>query len=188
MGVMSHLQDVAAPALWPANWLSLGQIGRGHFADVYRACRPEDAGGGTAALKLFRTDRFHGPELRHVLDTMASELACLREMTGPRIPRLIEEHPESDPHYIAVELIEGVSFADWIDSQGGSPLDWPAVHDFGLGLLDAVAGIHQAGFLHRDLKPANIQLRGGMLADPLVLDFNRSVRLGAPMTALSMPA
>ncbi|MGE0788259.1 MAG: protein kinase [Sandaracinaceae bacterium] len=72
--------------------------------------------------------------------------------------------------WIAMELLEGESLADRL-IRGPMPLD--EVLHMSVGVLSALAEVHENGIVHRDLKPDNIFLcrdrRGGFT--PKVLDF-----------------
>src|SRR5262249_21686606 len=57
--------------------------------------------------------------------------------------------------YIVMELLEGEPLMDRL-MRGPLPLD-EAVQ-IGLTTLDALAAMHQRGFIHRDLKPSNLLL------------------------------
>jgi len=57
-------------------------------------------------------------------------------------------------HYLVMEYLEGEDLYAWMEARG----EIPAATAAGIGaqLADALAAIHDAGFVHRDLKPENI--------------------------------
>ena len=66
--------------------------------------------------------------------------------------------PASDDStvYLLMELIEGPTLGQLIQSQG--PLPDAVVAGDGLQLLDVLAAAHALGVVHRDIKPANIMI------------------------------
>jgi tetratricopeptide (TPR) repeat protein len=81
-----------------------------------------------------------------------------------------------------MELVEGVSFIDWVRPSKGeagpsrsrqdivaAPVDIPRLRSALVQLVDALIALHRAGKLHRDLKPSNVLVtQTGRLA---LLDF-----------------
>jgi WD40 repeat protein/serine/threonine protein kinase len=58
--------------------------------------------------------------------------------------------------WIAMQLVEGVSLAKWIETHGPMPLEdaAPLLGD----IFEAVAAAHACGIVHRDLKPSNVMI------------------------------
>ena len=58
--------------------------------------------------------------------------------------------------WIAMEFVEGVTLADWLDVHG--PMSLGEAVQFFTPLLRAVDAVHQCGIVHRDLKPSNVMV------------------------------
>ena len=56
--------------------------------------------------------------------------------------------------YLAMELVEGETLQQRVDSEG--PLAGPLLWFTAQGLVEALSAIHDAGITHRDLKPSNV--------------------------------
>lgn len=63
---------------------------------------------------------------------------------------------EGDTIYLAMELLEGQSLDDWIESC--APEDMVQILRIGQEIADGLSAIHERGLVHRDIKPANIWL------------------------------
>src|SRR6185503_13896427 len=121
------------------------------------------------------------------------EFRALADIVHPNLVALHELHASDGEWFFTMELIEGVSFIDWVRpplSIGGparsrqdvasAHLDVARLHGALVQLVDALLALHRAGKLHRDLKPSNV------LVDPAghvtLLDFGlvASVAEGDP--------
>ncbi|YCK37738.1 serine/threonine-protein kinase [Actinomadura sp. ATCC 39365] len=58
--------------------------------------------------------------------------------------------------WIVMELVEGRSLQEHLDTHGPLPVD--RVAQLAAGLLAALGAAHRAGIVHRDVKPANVML------------------------------
>lgn len=85
----------------------------------------------------------------------------------PGIVRIIEMGEAGSQHYIAMELVEGISVQELMDR--GKPLPATQACDIAKQVAAALQASHAAGLVHRDIKPANILVdkTGGVK----VLDF-----------------
>ena len=77
---------------------------------------------------------------------------------------------KDDLLWLAMELVRGVSFRDWLLEHG--PMSLEQFVPFFECVADVVQAAHEQGIVHRDLKPSNIMViqRGGRLF-PKLLDF-----------------
>jgi eukaryotic-like serine/threonine-protein kinase len=117
-------------------------IGRGGFASVW-----EIPGG---VLKVAHAD--------HDLSRarMAREAEALAAIGAPSVPRFDGHGVLGDGRaWIAMERITGANLGDLL----AQPIRIDRALALALGILDALAPIHAAGFVHRDLKPDNIVRR-----------------------------
>jgi uncharacterized protein (TIGR03067 family) len=67
---------------------------------------------------------------------------------------------ETEPPYLVMELIDGISLEDKLDKHG--PLSVREVLRIGLQLAEGLAAAHKQGLIHRDIKPANVLLENGV--------------------------
>ena len=135
-------------------WALGGLIGVGASGRVFRARRLADD--APAAVKLLHPHVLASPVLRARYQREARLAASL---THSGLCRFFDAGESDDAAWIAMELLEGTSFADWLDANG------PGTHERlarGLRVLRAVlepmAALHAAGIIHRDIKPDNIFL------------------------------
>jgi serine/threonine-protein kinase len=107
---------------------------------------------------------------------MLREARAASALKHPGIVTVHEIGEAEGRTYIAMELVEGETFAELVARRG--PL--PAAEAVALvaKVAGAVDAAHQAGILHRDIKSANLMVdaRG----EVKVLDFGLSKRVGAP--------
>jgi len=72
--------------------------------------------------------------------------------------------------WIAMELVQGVSFRDWLLAHGPMPLE--QFVPFFECVAEVVHAAHEKGIVHRDLKPSNIMvIERGDRRFPKLLDF-----------------
>ncbi|SCE63661.1 serine/threonine protein kinase [Micromonospora haikouensis] len=170
----------------------------GGFATVYKA--QEEGTEKFVALKVVRNGK---------LSTVQRELDILQTLNHPNIVRIIDAGSvqTGDP-YIAMEYIEGPTLRNFCEASTR-----PSEHmllKWSVALLEALERMHprpaavddlrkrhdeldgdvaqaifeaQHGVVHRDIKPANIILSTNR--GPILIDFNLSVRAGAPVETVS---
>src|SRR5829696_7421819 len=150
-----------------------GTLGSGGAGVVYRAY--DQQLGREVALKMLR--QASGRDLYR----FKREFRALADIVHPNLVALHELHAAGGDWYFTMELVEGVSFIDWVrpgraagpgrsrgDIQTGA-LDENRLRDALIQLVDALLALHRAGKLHRDLKPSNVLVtRHGRL---VLLDF-----------------
>jgi eukaryotic-like serine/threonine-protein kinase len=140
----------------------LEHIGRGSFADVYRAYDPKlDR---EVALKLRRADADK--------DTHATErfIAEARKLARVKHPNVLVVHGV-DVHDgrvgIWTDLIQGKTLAQYVADNG--PLGAEEAAHIGLDLACALASLHAHDLVHRDLKPSNVMRQSG--GQIVLMDF-----------------
>jgi tetratricopeptide (TPR) repeat protein len=163
----------AAPVLGGGRFEVRGTLGSGGAGVVYRA--HDRQLGREVALKLLR--QASGRDLFR----FKREFRALADIVHPNLVALHELHAAGGDWYFTMELVEGVSFIDWVrpgrasgparsrgDIHTGT-LDENRLRDALIQLVDALLALHRAGKLHRDLKPSNVLVtRHGRL---VLLDF-----------------
>ncbi len=150
-----------------------GTLGAGGAGTVYRAF--DNKLQREVALKLLR--QASGRDLIR----FKREFRALADIVHPNLVVLHEMHASGGDWYFTMELVEGVSFIDWVrpGKQHGpirsrsdiaeATLDERRLRGALVQLVDALVALHRAGKLHRDLKPSNVLVtKTGRLA---LLDF-----------------
>ncbi len=161
-----RIVDLAAGVILGAKYQLLQLVGRGGYAEVWRALRVEDR--CDVALKIYR-------------DTERGDKALLREaqlaqsFQHENVVRVYGAGPIEGLFCMEMEFLDGWTLSDRISASGGHPL--PALEEV-LGWMEQVA--RGLGYLHgrnlsvthRDLKLENIILTRDSKVK--ILDFGQS--------------
>jgi serine/threonine-protein kinase len=158
---------------WDEKWEIVKPIGGGGQGDTFLV-KPKDSTILSQSFVLKKLKNQKDPERRK---RMHREVAALRTLDCPGIPRLIESNYDQFaadvPLYMIGEFIEGKTLSQF--------LEYPA-KPMGIGdaialvrkLLETLQYCHNLGIVHRDIKPDNIIIRHNNIADPVVIDFGIS--------------
>ena len=149
-------------------------LAKGGMGEIYRGHAIET--GDAVAIKLIRADM---ADNEAALALFRREASALNRLHHEAIVRyfVFSLDPGLQRHYLAMELVEGVSLSELL-SRG--PLD---VADT-LGLLRRIASglqaAHERGIVHRDISPDNIIVHDGDVSHARIIDFGiaRSTRVG----------
>jgi serine/threonine protein kinase len=139
-----------------------GTLGAGGAGVVYRAFDRQLQ--REVALKVLR--QASGRDLYR----FKREFRALADIVHPNLVALHELHAAGGDWYFTMELVEGVSFIDWVRPARGmtigpqrtrqdivaSPPNDARLRGALVQLVDALIALHRAGKLHRDLKPSNV--------------------------------
>ena len=148
------------------------QIGTGGMGHVYLGRDPElDR---QVAIKVIR-EEVHDQE---VLDRFFREARSAAALRHANIITVYASGEENHRPYIAMEYIEGESFADIIKQRRDIPLNEKV--SYLEQLCAGLAFAHKAGIVHRDVKPANIMIDGEGVVR--ILDFGIARIEGSAMT------
>src|SRR5689334_10178224 len=147
------------------------------------------AGGAGVVYRAFDRQLQREVALKHLrqasgrdLYRFKREFRALADIVHPNLVTLHELHASEGDWYFTMELVEGVSFIDWVrpsrtmsgPTRTRADIVASPVHEVRLRgalvqLVDALIALHKAGKLHRDLKPSNVLVtQVGRLA---LLDF-----------------
>lgn len=127
------------------------RLGGGPLTSVYRA--RDLADDGECAVKVLREDWEDPSTAIKLLQREAR--ACLA-VRHPRLVRLLQAHVTRPPYYLVLELLPGESLRRRLRRDGR--LDVPTAVWIIRQTAEALAALHQHGFLHGDVKPENIRL------------------------------
>ncbi|KAA6187931.1 DUF1566 domain-containing protein [Thiohalocapsa marina] len=109
---------------------------------------------------------------RFGLEQFVREARTLAQLDHPNVVRVRQFFEANGTAYLVMDYYEGLSFAEYLEQQGGRVPEETAVQLM-LPILDGLRAVHAKGFLHRDVKPQNIYLAktdvGGVR--PILLDF-----------------
>ena len=148
------------------------QIGSGGMGAVYLGRDPElDR---QVAIKVIR-EEVHEQE---VLDRFFREARAAAALRHANIITVFASGQQDHKPYIAMEYIEGESFADIIKQRKNLPLADKV--SYLEQLCAGLAFAHKAGIVHRDVKPANIMIDGEGVVR--ILDFGIARIEGSAMT------
>jgi eukaryotic-like serine/threonine-protein kinase len=132
------------------------RIGSGGAGVVWRA-HDELLDRAVAVKEIFRNAAGPAPAgafSAEVQERTLREARAAARIRHPGITTVYDIVSDDGCQYIVMELIEGRSLAQVIESAG--PLPPSVAASIGRQVLDALLAGHAAGVLHRDLKPANI--------------------------------
>lgn len=132
------------------------RIGGGSVGEVYVAFDPTI--GRTVALKLIPAER-HGPAGTALSrpsgeSVFRREVAAAGALVHPNIVTLYDAGRDGEHYYLAMELVEGITFSEEI-RQAGRITPQRAI-EVGASVAEALDFAHERGVIHRDVKPANL--------------------------------
>ncbi|MEL6896473.1 MAG: serine/threonine-protein kinase, partial [Planctomycetota bacterium] len=172
----------------------LGQGGMGYVFEALDTMLER-----SVALKVIKP---HVASKRENLDRFVSEAKSLASIRHPNVVTIYDVGYEGRFPFLAMELLEGQSLADWIASKGtadanasdGSIETMNPEEAIRL-MIDVCAGLsaaHRVGIIHRDIKPSNLWLdssdNGIRLLDFGLARDRRNGVLGEGCSVVGTPA
>lgn len=144
----------------------LERIGSGGMAVVYKArCHWLNR---FVAIKILKEDLTQDEEFRRRFYDEAKAVAMLSHSNIVSIYDVSRSEDSSEPDYIVMELIDGITLKQYIQKRGGK-LHWKEALHFITQIMKGLSHAHSRGIIHRDIKPHNIMvLRDGSVK---VADF-----------------
>ena len=106
-----------------------------------------------AALKLLAPDLTRDEDR---LRRFGQEACAASALNHPNIITIYEVGAEGDTHFIATELVDGVTLRQ---HAAGGRLPLPEALDICAQVASALTAAHEAGIVHRDVKPENVMIR-----------------------------
>ncbi|HEY3120008.1 MAG TPA: protein kinase [Vicinamibacteria bacterium] len=127
------------------------RLGSGAFGVVYRAY--DRKRNRVVALKTLASSN------SEALYRLKREFRGLADLSHPNLVRLHELVSEGPVWFFTMELVDGVTFLDFVrpsDAGRSAGLDESRLRPALWQLAEGVLALHQARRLHRDLKPSNV--------------------------------
>ncbi|MBL9139192.1 MAG: serine/threonine protein kinase [Verrucomicrobiales bacterium] len=146
----------------------IAEIARGGMGVVYRA--RQRSLGRLVAVKMLLGGEFAGPDEVRRFQREAEAAARLRH---PNIVAIHEFGWWEGQRFLAMELIQGRSLADWVRD---GPMPSRRAAGYLRAVAEAVAFAHAQGILHRDLKPSNVLIDAAS-DQPRITDFGLAKHL-----------
>ena len=136
-------------------WELTRLVGQGRFSRVYRA-RPLGSGSdslGDYAIKTLEPLHKSDPLARAMLAREAAVCAAVRHA---HLISVLADHSAESPAFVVMPFCEGFTLARFMP---GSPaMAVSTVCWIARQTAEALAGLHDSGWLHGDVRPANILL------------------------------
>lgn len=139
----------------------LASIGAGGMGEVYKAT--DTRLHRDVAIKI-SAERFS--------ERFARETKAIASLNHPNICTLYDVGPD----YLVMELVDGLTLAEWLKQQAPVALD--EALDIAGQIAEALEAAHEKGITHRDLKPGNIKIKPDGTVK--VLDFGLAKIGGTP--------
>ncbi|MGH9885756.1 MAG: serine/threonine-protein kinase, partial [bacterium] len=135
------------------DYILRSKIGDGGNGDVYRA--EHRVLRRVAVVKVLNEER-QGTDNAAVRFLREAQLAS--QLTHPNAAQVYDfgVADEDGLMWIAMEFVDGITLADWLEIHG--PMSLAEAVQFFEPLAEVVDAAHQCGIVHRDLKPANVMV------------------------------
>ncbi|MBX3397131.1 MAG: serine/threonine protein kinase [Gemmataceae bacterium] len=127
------------------------RIGRGGMGQVFLAEQMNT--GRRVAVKVLRKAADNTPLAR---ERFVREALASAKLSHPNIIQVFDANPESDPPYLVMEYVDGVSLQAAVAQYG--PFAAAEAAECGRQIALGLQHASDAGLVHRDIKPANILL------------------------------
>lgn len=126
------------------------RLGAGGMGEVFEATDTQL--GRAVAIKVVSEKILADPDLRR---RFVQEAKTASSLHHPNVVAIYDVGRHDDQHFIAMELVPGVTLDEKIGSHG-----MPVRHaiQYSIQIADALSSAHAAGIVHRDLKPGNVMV------------------------------
>ena len=131
------------------NYRILDRIGSGGMGQVFLA--EKDTTGMRVAIKVLRQQAYKAPM---AFERFVREATISAKLAHPNIARVLDFHAGSNPPYLVMEYVDGISLQAAIAQTG--PVVWGEAAYIGQQVARGLQHAHEAGLVHRDIKPANL--------------------------------
>ena len=140
-------------------YLLEARIGRGGFADVYRAV-------DTRVRKIVAVKVLHSDHTRNIKDVgrFINEAKIAGRIEHPHFVKVSDFFQDREHFCFVMEYLQGSTLRDVLRNLSGKPMSWPRAFKIALPICAGLAVAHSYNVVHRDIKPENIflvRVRGG---------------------------
>ena len=149
------------------------EIGKGHFADVYRVI--EKSTGTEYAAKYIKKKRLESSRRGVAKKDIQNEVNILAEMDHDNIIYLHQVYENRHQAILVLELVGGGELFDYISER-----EWlteEEASNFVKQILLGLKYMHSRGVAHLDLKPENVMLKSADSHELKIIDFGVSKKL-----------
>jgi serine/threonine-protein kinase len=147
-------RPVPASKNWEVgNWCLTGLQGHGLWARVYQA-RPRDVPPDHPADYAIKIVDQQVRQHVRAVQLLRRETVVARHVSHPHLIAVLASDMESDPPYLVMPLLDGVTVAEALARTG--PLTPPHALWIARQTAEALRALHGAGWLHADVKPSNM--------------------------------
>ncbi len=127
-------------------------LGHGGMGVVWRA--HDSTLRRDVALKILNRRREYGPKGGLNLDLFMQEARAVAKLQHPSVVSIFEVNEDQGHVFLALELMEGGTLKEYIDSHG--PVAPRKLFGWMVGPAKALSVAHDRGIIHRDIKPGNV--------------------------------
>lgn len=149
-------------------------LGQGSFASVH-LCEDRNTKKQVAVKRFMKSEIKTNKES---YDMIINEIEILRQLNHPNTVKLREVYDSPDSINVVMDLFEGITLTDYMNTQKEMPLSVSCV--IMEALLDTLIYLEKAGIVHRDIKPSNIILKavGDLkVSDVKLVDFGFATKV-----------
>ncbi|MCM1974209.1 MULTISPECIES: serine/threonine-protein kinase [Streptomyces] len=133
----------------------LSPLGEGGMGTVWRA-RDEVLHREVAVKEVRAPHGLPAADVERMYARLEREAWAAARVANRNVVTVYDVATQDGRPWIVMELVRGISLADYLDAEG--PLPPQRAAHIGAEVLAALRAAHEAGVLHRDVKPANVLL------------------------------
>lgn len=135
------------------------RIGQGGMGAVYKATDTRFNNRPIAIKEMSRAG-LSSAHAKEAEDAFEREARLLADLLHPNLPRIYDHFTENERSYLVMDFIEGRTLEEYLEHDGGSPVELEQVLNWGEQLCDVLSYLHnhQPPIIFRDLKPSNVMV------------------------------
>jgi serine/threonine protein kinase len=194
----AQLHAASSPSV--AGWQLVEPLHRGRWCSIWRA-RPSDGRSSPASEYAVKLAHGTGDDLDWGREMLRREAAVSRTVAQPHLLPVLSSQTAANPPHIVLPLLGGATLAEALAKY----MVIPVCHALWIArqVAEALAALHECGWLHGDVKPDNVIVepnghatlidlgfaqRSGEAASPAARTFRGTVRYAAPERFISATA